>query len=63
MDELTERIVELEIRYSHQTNLIEELNLELTAANGRIDQLENRIRALYDVLGSIEPVPTLSPDE
>ncbi len=63
MDELTERIVELEIRYTYQANLIEELNIELTAANGRIDQLENRIRALYEMLGSIEPAPTLSPDE
>jgi uncharacterized coiled-coil protein SlyX len=33
MDELTERIVELEIRYTHQASLVEELNVELTSAN------------------------------
>jgi uncharacterized coiled-coil protein SlyX len=33
MDELTERIVALEIRYTHQASLLEELNVELTLAN------------------------------
>lgn len=63
MDELTERIVELEIRYTHQNELIEELNSELTLSNSRIDRLEREVRALREVLGSLAPEPTSSPDE
>lgn len=33
MDELMERIVGPEIRYTHQANLVEELNVELPSAN------------------------------
>lgn len=63
MDELTGRIIELEIRYAHQNSLIEELNVELTAANGRIDQLERHVRTLSEMLGSLGPELTESPDE
>jgi SlyX protein len=63
MDELTGRIIELEIRYTHQTSLVEELNMELTSANARIAQLERQVRALHDILGSLEPEFTQSPDE
>jgi SlyX protein len=63
MDELTGRIIELEIRYTHQTSLVEELNMELTSASARIAQLERQVRALHDMLGSLEPEFTQSPDE
>lgn len=63
MEELTGRVIDLEIRYSHQNNLVEELNVELTAANARIDQLEKRIRVLFEMLGRLEPDLTQSPDE
>ena len=63
MDELTERIVELEIRYTHQNHLIEELNSELTASNRRIDRLEREVSALREMLGSMGPELTQSPDE
>ncbi len=63
MDELTGRIIELEIRYTHQSSLVEELNVELTSANARIAQLERQVRALHDMLGSLEPEFTQSPDE
>ena len=63
MDELTERIVELEIRYTHQNQLIEELNSELTASNSRIDRLEREVGALHQMLGSMGPELTQSPDE
>ena len=63
MDELTARIVELEIRYTLQHDLIEELNSELTVSNNRIDRLERELGALREMLGSMGPELTLSPDE
>lgn len=63
MDELTSRIVELEIRYTHQLSLVEELNVELTSANARIDRLEREVRTMHDMLGSLGPELTESPDE
>lgn len=63
MDELTGRIIELEIRYTHQVSLVEELNVELTSANARIDQLEREVKALREMLGSMGPELTESPDE
>ena len=63
MDELTARIVELEIRYAQQNHLIEELNSELTVSNSRIDRLERELKVLREVLGSMGPELTISPDE
>lgn len=63
MEELRERVIELEIRYAHQSSLLDELNVELTAANARIDLLEREVRALRDMLGSLGPELTESPDE
>lgn len=63
MDELTARIMEMEIRYSHQHQLIEELNEELTVSNNRIDRLEREVVALREMLGSMGPELIRSPDE
>jgi SlyX protein len=63
MDELTARIMEMEIRYTHQHQLIEELNSELTVSNNRIDRLEREVVALREMLGSMGPELTRSPDE
>lgn len=63
MDEMTSRIIELEIRYTHQNNMVEELNSELTSANMRIDQLEREVKALRDMVGSLGPELIQSPDE
>lgn len=63
MDELTARIVELEIRYAQQNHLVEELNSELTVSNNRIDRLERELGVLREMLGSMGPDLTLSPDE
>ena len=63
MEELRERIIELEIRYAHQNIMVEELNTELTSAHARIDHLERKIRAMHEMLGSMGPELTESPDE
>jgi len=63
MEELRERVIELEIRYTHQSSMLDELNAELTTANLRIDALEREMRSLRDMLGSLGPELTESPDE
>jgi SlyX protein len=63
MDDLKERIIELEIRYAHQNSTVEELNTELTSAHARIDNLERKVKAMYEMLGSMGPELTESPDE
>jgi SlyX protein len=64
MDELKERLMELEIRYAHQGQLIEELNGVLTEACMRIGQLEQANRALRDQFSQMGADDfTLSPDE
>jgi SlyX protein len=63
MDELRARVVELEIRYTHQMSLVEELNTELTSANARIDRLEREVKAMHEMVGTLGPELTQSPDE
>jgi SlyX protein len=64
MDELKSRLIELEIRYSHQARLIEELNEVITGACARIDRLERENRRLRDQLLQLSPDDfSLSPDE
>jgi uncharacterized coiled-coil protein SlyX len=63
MDDVTSRIVELEIRYSHLQDLVEELNVELTSANMRVDQLEREVKQLKDVISNLGPELIESPDE
>ena len=55
LNDLSDRIMELEIRYTHQNQVVDELNEELTIANRRIDQLEREIRKLHDSMKSMEP--------
>lgn len=63
MDELQERLTELEIRFSHQGRLIEELNEVVTEFSQRISRLERDNRSLRETLKSLAPELTESPDE
>ena len=64
MDELTERLTELEIRYTHQARLLEELNAVLADTCARVARLEQENRTLRDQLRQMAPDDfTLSPDE
>jgi SlyX protein len=64
MEELQERLTDLEIRYSHQTLLIDQLNEFVTQAWARLDQLEKACGVLRDHLLRLTPDDlTLSPDE
>ncbi len=63
MEDLAERLVELEIRYAYQSRLLEELNQILTESNRRLDVLERENRRFREMLKSLDPVPAESPDE
>lgn len=63
MDETQERLTELEIRFTHQSLLIEELNDVVTECSRRISQLERDNRTLRDTLRALGPELTESPDE
>jgi len=63
LDELLERMTELEIRFSHQTQMIDELNEVVTDCNLRIDQLQKKNRQLLEMVQSLSPQLEESPDE
>jgi SlyX protein len=62
-DELYERMTELEIRFSHQGQLVDELNEVVSDCNLRISRLEREIRQLQEMLKSLSPEMLESPDE
>ena len=63
MDELLERITELEIRFSHQAQIIDELNEVVTDCNLRIDRLTQENRRLREMVRNLSPALEESPDE
>ena len=63
MQDLSDRIVELEIRFTHQAQLVDELNQELAHANRRITLLEKENRAFREMFKSMSPEMIESPDE
>lgn len=63
MNDFHERFIDLEERFTHQARLLEELNLELTAACTRIDDLAREVGMLREMLGSLAPQMEESPDE
>ena len=63
MDAVAERLNELEIRYTHQSHLLEELSDELTRAYGRIERLERDIGVMREMFGQLGPELEASPDE
>ncbi|HKJ04335.1 MAG TPA: SlyX family protein [Geopsychrobacteraceae bacterium] len=63
MEKLEERLNELEVLYSHQSQLLEELNDVVADCNLRINYLVKENRALRETLSSLAPEMTESPDE
>ncbi|MCK5826717.1 MAG: SlyX family protein [Desulfuromusa sp.] len=63
LEELQERITELEIRFSHQTQLLDEFNEVLTDCNQRIDRLRQENHHLRETLSTLSPSLEESPDE
>ncbi len=63
LEELQERITELEIRFSHQAQQLDELNEVVTDCNRRIDRLSQENRQLREMVKNLAPEMEESPDE
>lgn len=63
LEDLQERVTELEIRFSHQAVIVEELNEVVADCNIRIAQLQKENLRLREVLKSLSPGLEESPDE
>lgn len=63
LEELQERVTELEIRFSHQSQLVDELNEVLTDCNQRIDRLSKENQLLRETVSTLTPSLEESPDE
>lgn len=63
MDEQSARITELEIRYTHQARLLEELHEVLLAETRKVADLEREVRILRQTLEGLAPSLIASPDE
>jgi SlyX protein len=59
---MTDRLTDLEIRYTHQARLLEELSDLVHAQSRTIDNLESRVRDLERRLRGVEdPIPDEPP--
>ena len=63
LEELQERVTELEIRFTHQTQLLDEINDVLTDCNQRIDRLSKENQRLRETVSTLAPSLEESPDE
>jgi SlyX protein len=63
MNDLEQRLIELEIRLTHQERLIDELNDVILTDNRRIGELENRLQSWQKFLDTLGPELLASPDE
>jgi SlyX protein len=63
MEELRQRVTELEIRFTHQARQIEELNDVLTECAAHIATLKKENNLLREMLRRQQPEMQESPDE
>lgn len=63
LEELQARITELEIRFSHQSQLVDELNEVVIDCNLRIDRLQKDNQHLQEMVKGLSPELEESPDE
>ncbi len=63
LEELQDRITELEIRFSHQMQLVDELNDVVIECNLRIDRLNKENQRLREAVSTLSPALEESPDE
>lgn len=63
MEDLQERLTELEIRFSHQAQAVEELNQVVTDCNLQIERLIRENQQLREMLKNLAPELQESPDE
>ena len=63
INEFQERLTELEIRFSHQAQMLDELNEVVTQCNLRIEQLNRENSRLHEIVKGLQPSMEESPDE
>jgi len=63
MDEIRERLNNLEVRSTYQDELIEELNQVVTSCNLQIQQLVRENQRLREMMSNLAPETSESPDE
>ncbi len=63
LEELQDRVTQLEIRFSHQAQMVDELNDVVVDCNQRIDRLKKENELLKVVINSLSPALEESPDE
>ena len=63
MEELVKRLNELEIRFTYQEEVVEELNQVVTACNLEIQRLSRDNGRLKEMMNSLAPELSESPDE
>jgi SlyX protein len=63
LEELEERMIELEIRYTHQSRQIDELNEVLTESADMISVLRKENSTFRQMLKGLSPEMLESPDE
>ena len=63
LEELQDRITELEIRFSHQMQIVDELNEVVIECNLRIDRLNKENQRLREAVSTLSPALEESPDE
>lgn len=63
MQELQERLIALEIRFTHQARQVEELNAEVIECHRRLSRLERENRSFREMLKALSPSLPESPDE
>ncbi len=63
MDEIKQRLTDLEIRSTYQEELIDELNLIVTDCNLQIQRLGRENTRLREMMRSLAPEMPESPDE
>lgn len=63
MNEIVERIIDLETRFAHQELQLDELNTIVIECRDRIDRLERDNRRMSEMLAGMAPESMESPDE
>ena len=63
MNQIDERLNELELRYMNQEKMIEELSDEVALCHKRINELDRQNSSLREMMQNLAPETEESPDE
>jgi SlyX protein len=63
MEEIRQRLIDLEVRFSFQEELIEELNKVVTVCNLQVQRLSSENSRLKEMMRTLAPDMPESPDE